>query len=194
MTKDEVLEKLEEERESAKSKILYGQARNLSVKRYRWHFNRVNYAIALVEKLDEPEKVVIPQFVADWIEKAKIYFGDEIDPLRIIDWVDDHVSIGPHYEWTYNIDNQKLLLNAIANGYEVEKKPEYRVRVKGISTNQKNLLRYHTSLKTFELAGVSTNAKNFKTEFTKQWLKDNWAGFNTYNNAGLLEFEEVEDD
>ncbi|MEE6729820.1 hypothetical protein PS421_09055 [Pediococcus pentosaceus] len=80
------------------------------------------------------------------------------------------------------------------NEYEVEEQKKYRVRVKGISTNQKNLLRYHTSLKTFELAGVSTNAKNFKTEFTKQWLKDNWIGFNTYNNAGLLEFEEIDGD
>lgn len=53
MTKEEVLEKLKEERESAKSKILYGQSRNLSVKRYGWYFNGVDYAIDLAEKLEE---------------------------------------------------------------------------------------------------------------------------------------------
>ncbi|WP_099299937.1 DUF1642 domain-containing protein [Pediococcus pentosaceus] len=70
---------------------------------------------------DEPKKVVIPQFVDDWIEKAKVYYGDEVEPLRIIFWVGDYVDdTESHYEWLKNIYNQKLLLNAIVNGYEVE--------------------------------------------------------------------------
>ena len=152
-------------------------------------------ALSVAEKLDEPKKVVIPQFVDDWFENLKKYYGDKAEPLRLVMGIGHYIGTeDPHYEWLKNKQNQKLLLKAIVNGYEVEKQKKYRVRVKGISTNHTNLLRYHTSLKTFELAGVSTNAKNFKTEFTKQWLKNNWVGFNTYNNAGLLEFEEVEDD
>ncbi|MDB1561852.1 DUF1642 domain-containing protein [Pediococcus pentosaceus] len=182
MTKEEVLEKLEEERESAKSKILYGQARNLSVKSYGWYFNGVNYAIDLVEKLDEPKKVVIPQFVADWIEKAKVYYGDEIDPLRIIDWVDDHVSsIGPHYEWMYNIDNQKLLLNAIANGYEVEKEKKYRVKLPGmIGSNGQQYISKSMDDKLFACA----YRDYLEQEFTKEELEKfpNW--------VQQLEFEE----
>ena len=78
-------------------------------------------AIDLAEKLDEPKKVVIPQFVADWIEEAKLYSGNEVDPLGIIYWMGDYIgSKEPHCEWLKNIYNQKLLLNAIVNGYEVE--------------------------------------------------------------------------
>jgi hypothetical protein len=162
---------------------------------YDGYFGGLKKAIGLAGKLDEPEKVVIPQFVADWIEKAKIYFGDEIDPLRIIDWVDDHVSsIGPHYEWTYNIDNQKLLLNAIANGYEVEKEKKYLVKIKGICQgNQWLNCEVRGDILYFELNN-STESEKYKTNFTKRWLKDHWSEYDDYNNAGLLEFEEVEDD
>lgn len=130
-------------------------------------------AIVLSKQLDEPKKVVIPQFVDDWIEKAKVYYGDEIDPLRIIDWMDDYVSsIGPHYEWIYNIDNQKLLLNAIANGYEVEKEKKYLVKIKGISQKEEWLnCEVGGDILYFEL-NSSTESEKYKTNFTKQWLKD----------------------
>lgn len=75
----------------------------------------------LMEQLDEPKKVIIPQFVADWIKESKIYYVDEVDPLGIIYWMGDYIgSKEPHCEWLKNIYNQKLLLNAIVNGYEVE--------------------------------------------------------------------------
>ncbi|MBY4581318.1 DUF1642 domain-containing protein [Pediococcus pentosaceus] len=128
MTKEEVLEKLEEERESAKSKILYGQSRNLSVKRYGWYFNGVNYAIDLAEKLDEPKKVVIPKLIAKLIEGASVIYGNE--PLRIAHGI---VAKGTSNDnggsWLSDVNNQKLLLNAIANGYEVEKEKKYRVKI-----------------------------------------------------------------
>lgn len=190
MTKEEVLEKLKEERESAKSKILYGQSRNLSVKRYGWYFNGVDYAIDLAEKLDEPKKVVIPQFIAEWIEEAKIYSDNEVDPLGIIYWMDDCNGSEPRYKWLKNIDNQKILLNAIANGYEVEKEKKYRVKIKGFSSFIYSYVNYNTSDDTFEL-NSKLEAPNIKTAFTKNWLKDNWSEYDAYNNAGLLEFEEV---
>lgn len=87
-------------------------------------------AINLTEKLDEPQKPVIPQFVADFIEKWKC------EGLTIYEWlsfgnndVDEDV-----YKWLYNNLNEKnirreyLLIDAIRNGYEVEKEKLYRVR------------------------------------------------------------------
>ncbi|WP_196479459.1 DUF1642 domain-containing protein [Pediococcus acidilactici] len=65
----------------------------------------------------------IPQFVADWIEEAKEHYGSEIDPLKIVYWTGDYISdTDSHYEWLENIYNQKLLLNAVINGYEVKKR------------------------------------------------------------------------
>ncbi|WP_415379989.1 DUF1642 domain-containing protein [Pediococcus pentosaceus] len=194
MNKEEVLEKMEEEKESVKSKILYGQSRNLSVKRYGWYFNGVNYAIDLVEQLDEPKKVIIPQFVADWIEDAKLYSGNEVDPLGIIYYMGDYIgSEEPHFEWLKNIDNQKLLLNAVANGYEIEKEKKYLVKIKGISLEEEEWLNCKVvgDIRYFEL-NSSTETEKYKTNFTKQWLKDHWSEYDAYNNAGLLEFEEVE--
>ncbi|MDE3751860.1 DUF1642 domain-containing protein [Pediococcus pentosaceus] len=88
---------------------------------YAGYFDGLKKAIDLAEKLEESKKVVIPRFVADWIEKAKVYYGDEVDPLRIIFWMGDYVGgTESQYEWMKNIYNQKLLLNAIVTGYEVE--------------------------------------------------------------------------
>lgn len=88
---------------------------------YAGYFDGLKKAIDLAEKLEESKKVVIPRFVADWIEKAKVYYGDEVDPLRIISWMGDYVGgTESQYEWMKNIYNQKLLLNAIVTGYEVE--------------------------------------------------------------------------
>ncbi|QHM51351.1 hypothetical protein C7M41_00021 [Pediococcus acidilactici] len=83
-------------------------------------------AVDMLEHL-ESEKVVVPYFVADWIEEAKEHYGSEIDPLNIVYWTGDYISdTDPHYEWLENICNQKLLLNAVINGYEVKKEPKYQ--------------------------------------------------------------------
>ncbi|WP_432737585.1 DUF1642 domain-containing protein [Pediococcus pentosaceus] len=114
MTKDEyvkILQKEEDDNAQEAEDNGYGSG----------YYDGLDYAVDLAEKLDEPKKVVIPQFVADWIEEAKLYSGNEVDPLGIIYFMGDYFSsTDPHYEWIYDIDNQKLLLNAIANGYEVE--------------------------------------------------------------------------
>lgn len=195
MTKEEVLEKMEEEKESVKSKILYGQSSSSSANSCGWCFDVINHAIDLVEQLEELKKVVIPQFVADWIEEAKVYYGDEVDPLRIIFWIGDYISdTDSHYEWLKNIDNQKLLLNAIASGYEVEKEPKYYVKIKHFDSSDNTLYVNHYSTRGDFFLDNKKQSTSFNTIFTKSYLKQHWTGYEAYNNAGLLEFEEVEDD
>ena len=192
MTKDEYVKKLKKYYDDHKLKETdsYGEGYTDGLA------EALVYAIGLAGKLDEPKKVVIPQFVADWIEKSKVYYGDEIDPMIIAYWIGNHVgSSESHYEWMKNIYNQKLLLNAIANGYEVEKEKKYRVKIKGIGLEEEEWLNCKVvgDIRYFEL-NSSTENEVYKTNFTKQWLKDNWSEYDAYNNAGLLEFEEVEDD
>lgn len=193
MTKEEVLEKMEEEKESVKSKILYGQSSNSSANGCGWCFDVINHAIDLVEQLDEPKKVVIPQFMADWIEEAKEYYGSEINPLKIVYWACGHIiETDSHYERLENIYNQKLLLNAAINGYEVENKIEKYVRLKGFAGTI-SYLNYDVNSKEF-FVDTTGLGSGIKIKFTKRWLKDYWSEYEAYNNAGLLEFEEVEDD
>lgn len=79
----------------------------------------------LVKQLDEPQKVIIPQFVADWIEVAKTVYS---------------LSGGMTYggpgvnKWLENEDNQRTFTLAWFDGYEVEEEPKYTVKFK--ATNQ----------------------------------------------------------
>ncbi|WP_286102937.1 DUF1642 domain-containing protein [Pediococcus pentosaceus] len=191
MTKEELLKQLKKEKEStvAKFTTIGTYAHGMG------YVGGLKKAIGLAEKLDEPKKVVIPKFVADWIQEAKEYYEDEISPLKIVYWIGEYIDdVTPHYEWLKNIDNQKLLLNAIANGYEVEKEKKYMVKIKGIGLEEEWLnCEVGGGTLYFEL-NSSTESEIYKTNFTKQWLKDNFPEYDTYNNAGLLEFEEVEDE
>lgn len=157
------------------------------------YLDGIQDAAALARQLDEPKKVIIPHFVADWIEKAKLYFGDEVNLLEIVYWIRNYCAdTESHYEWINDIDNQKLLLNAIANGYEVENKIEKYVRLKGFAGTI-SYLNYDVNSKEFfvDTTGLGSCTK---IKFTKSWLKDNFPEYEAYNNAGLLEFEEAEDD
>lgn len=188
MTKEEVLEKLEEEKESVKSKILYGQSSNSSANGCGWCFDVINHAIDLAEKLDEPKKVVIPQFVADWIRET----AQPSNLATISVMHSDAIRYGKHIDWFKNPDNQRLLLKALLYGYEVEKKSEFHVKLKGLVTGSA-YLNYNIPFKTFSTNSLSS-PKHMNTEFTKSWLAKNWPEYDAYNNAGLLKFEEVEDE
>lgn len=139
----------------------------------------------LLDELDEPKKVYIPQFVAHWIEEAKEHYGSEIDPLNIVYWIGDYIgNIDPHYEWLENIYNQKLLLNAAINGYEVKKEPKYRVKLPGLAGN--NGQQYISKSADGKLFACAYR-DYLEQEFTKEELEEfpNW--------VRRLELEEVED-
>lgn len=141
------------------------------------------YAIKLLENLQK-KKVVIPKFVADWIEEAKEHYGDEIDPLKIVYWTGDYISdTDPHYEWLENIYNQKLLLNAVINGYEVKKEPKYRIKLPGLAgSNGQQYISKSADGKLFACAYRDYLQQEFTNDELKQlpdWVR-------------RLELEEVE--
>ncbi|QQP83908.1 DUF1642 domain-containing protein [Pediococcus acidilactici] len=138
----------------------------------------------LLDELDEPKKVYIPQFVAHWIEEAKEHYGSEIDPLNIVYWIGDYIgNIDPHYEWLENIYNQKLLLNAAINGYEVKKEPKYRIKLPGLAgSNGQQYISKSADGKLFACARCDYLQQEFTGDELKQlpdWVR-------------RLEFEEVE--
>ncbi|KAF0500087.1 DUF1642 domain-containing protein [Pediococcus acidilactici] len=142
------------------------------------------YAIKLLENLQE-KKVVIPKFVADWIEEAKEHYGSEIDPLKIIYWTGDYINdTDSHYEWLENIYNQKLLLNTVINGYEVKKESKYRIKLPGLAgRNGQQYISKSADGKLFSCA----RRDYLQQEFTNNELKQlpDW--------VRRLELEEVED-
>ena len=88
--------------------------------KYRPYIDK-KVVLALVRQLDEPEKVVVPQFVADWIEEVKsaytLFAAMEYGNLKIDKWLD-------------NNSNQEKFALAWIFGYEVEKEKRYIVSLK----------------------------------------------------------------
>ena len=93
-------------------------------------------AIALIEQLDEPEEVKVPQFVAQYIKEARECSWDLQDLLKYINEEDSKEL----QRWFYHECNQEMLAKAWIFGYEVEKEKRYIVTLK--SSGQK--LYYHT--------------------------------------------------
>lgn len=142
----------------------------------------------LLDKLDDVNKVVLPKRIADWIREA----AQPSNLTTVSVMHRDAIKYGKHIDWFRKPDNQRLLLKALLYGYEVEKEPKYHVQIKGLNTVT-NYLNYDTDDKDFY-----TDVPDFLdcsvSRFTKSWLAKNWSKYEAYNNAGLLEFEEVEDD
>lgn len=86
----------------------------------------------LVKQLDEPQKVTIPQFIAELIEEARTYEWDLDDLFEHISEYsgDSEVSI-----WFYTLGSVDVLARAWLDGYTVEKEKRYRVRIKGVYYN-----------------------------------------------------------
>lgn len=84
-------------------------------------------AIALIEQLDEPQKpVVVPQFVADWIEEGKKNCKDVSD---LLDFDFTNKEVG---NWFLQERPFDLVARAWLDGYTVEEEKRYLVKVKNI--------------------------------------------------------------
>ena len=85
----------------------------------------LNFALLLLSELDDPEKPVVPQFVADWYEERKDYFD-----FNIYGFYKYFYSQGKHEKvkkWLDNAENKSIetLVKMKLYGYEVEKEKLY---------------------------------------------------------------------
>lgn len=82
----------------------------------------IDAAIELASELDEPQKVTVPQFVADYIDFKKTYDFHIYGAMREIeDHYDKRVP-----EWFYE-NNIETFVRAWLDGYEIEKEKRYEV-------------------------------------------------------------------
>ena len=80
--------------------------------------------LGLISQLDEPQKVVVPQFVADWIEESKQscknvveFFKYKYKNIEMIKWIESEKRFD-------------LIARAWLDGYEVEEEKRYIVSLK----------------------------------------------------------------
>ena len=136
-----------------------------------------------IEQLDEPQKVTVPQFVADYIEFKKENDFHIYGAMRVIE---DHYDKRVH-EWFYE-KNVETFVRAWLDGYEVEKEKRYYVRAKKIADGC-NYLNCRTSKNEWSFAGVSEPI-DYRTRHTRKELEQ--AGFGWVFDCPGIEIEEVE--
>lgn len=143
----------------------------------------VNGIIKKIEQLDEPEKMKVPQFVAEHIEWTKE------EDFHLLGAMNSENFDKKLEDWFYTDDNMELFARAWLDGYEeVEEEKRYYIRQK-IDDKNYNYLNYIKHLSAWCLAGIKKD-KKFRTEHTRKQLED--AGFGEVFNSTLFEVEEVE--
>lgn len=79
--------------------------------------------IDMIEKLDEPQKVTIPQFVADYIESEKDSECGLLGSMKDVPY-EDNAELR---KWFYKGGNVEVFARAWLDGYEIEKEKPYEV-------------------------------------------------------------------
>lgn len=79
--------------------------------------------LELVKQLDEPEKPVVPQFVADWIERTK---NEDYHLLGAMAEIRSHKNKEID-DWFYTDDNIEVFARAWLDGYTIEEEKKYKI-------------------------------------------------------------------
>ena len=135
--------------------------------------------ISDLKRLDEPEKVKVPPFVAVWYEINKENFDENIAYLCLNNW-GEFINDKTLFNWMSNTDNFiQILVNMHQFGYEVEKEKRYLVKIKA---TKHYIAKDGIGKIFFSLA--------YKESFTKKELEE--AGFGWVFDCEGIEIEEVE--
>ena len=171
MNKQEVIEKIEKE------KSPFNGWEDLT------RNNALNDALAIIRKLAEPEKPVVPQFVADWYEEHKDNFEIHLSGLCINftchrERLNDKLA-----NWYEQLENKPIqtLVNMHQFGYEVEKEKLYLASFR--DTNQ--YLGWNEKLGEWFMSCSPFTSGVEQTQAT-------WEGVGIWNNQAF-EIKEVEE-
>lgn len=140
-----------------------------------------------LKQLDEQQKPVVKQFVADWYEEHK----DDLE-YNLWDWIsskDEPEKIHSKFAfWVNDVENNPIqtLVNMHQFGYTVEKEKRYRVKMKGINDSYCVLTHYEDGNRW--IMGTITNNYISNKIHTRKELED--AGFGEVFNSSLFEVEE----
>lgn len=133
-----------------------------------------------LRQLDEPQKMVVPQLVADWIETCKE--NNIISLSGAFEYAKEEVDT-----WLSDWKNQEIFASAWIFGYEVEKEKRYYVRLKGVDENY-NYFNCIKHLNAWCLTELKTD-KKFRMTHTRKQLED--ADFGWVFDCEGIELEEV---
>ena len=146
------------------------------------------YIEELIKSLDEPEKVKVPQFVADWIEVCKEHLTTSLYTAMNPNFMKENNQSFDLILWIKKASNQDLFARAWLDGYEVEEEKRYLVNMKGIDTNF-NFLNRHRNENYWIFSSKDKNTL-YQTHHTRKELEE--ADFGWVFDCPGIEIEEVE--
>ena len=127
MNKQEAIEKIKNIDTLNINDIIAGQQVDMVIK---------NQVLDIISQIDEPQKVTVPKFVAEWIEYCKIAYRDLQMVLsrlghdrKVGDWV---------YDENDDLISEKvdMIARAWIDGYEIEKEKLYTVEIEGVGSSK----------------------------------------------------------
>ena len=132
-----------------------------------------------LKQLDEPQKVKVPQFVADWIENSK---QEKRNLRNVLNNGSEKMRL-----WLLDQENYDLFARAWLDGYEIEEEKRYLVKIKG--NIKENMLVYGELLERYYFT-KSLSLDNAIYSHTRKELEE--AGFGWVFDCEGIEVEEVE--
>ena len=148
------------------------------------------YIGALIEQLDEPQPVKVPQFVADWYEENKDDFETSLFQCiyELFKKRNDE-ELNEFEKWVIDGNTKpfQTLVNMHQFGYEVEEEKRYRVKIKG--NIKENMLVYGELFERYYFT-KSFSLNNAIYSHTRKELEE--AGFGWVFDCPGIEIEEVE--
>lgn len=132
--------------------------------------NKASLEQGRIDGLMEREKVVVPQFVANWIETCKE--NNIISLSGAFEYAKEEVEA-----WFSSWENQDIFARAWLDGYEVDKEPKYTVKFKATKQYLSN-----------DEIGIHFDP-SFRSNFRKSDLEK--LGLAEVFNSPLFEVEEV---
>jgi len=143
----------------------------------------VNKIIKMIEQLEEPQEVTVPQFVADYIKYTKATDWDLQEAMDNVAYEDNKDL----RKWFNN--NIEIFARAWLDGYTVEKEKRYLVKMK-------NLRALFCYLAYIPDEGywtlMASGGESIVIKHTRKQLEE--AGFGWVFDCPGIEIEEVKDD
>lgn len=143
---------------------------------------------SFIHKSITPEKVKIPQMVADWIDACQenlaigLYIAMNPDFLKQWNKSDELIS------WSRKTSNQELFARAWLDGYEVEREKRYCIVVKH---TDRNCLKYDKYERKWYF-GIEEISSVVRKDHNRKELEE--GGFGWVFDCPGIEIEEVQDD
>ena len=148
-----------------------------------------NEVLDLAKQLDEPEKVKVPQCVADWIEVCKEHLTTSLYTAMNPNFMKENNQSFDLILWIKKTSNQETFARAWILDYEVEKEKRYKVVMPNVSSSGGVLTRikHNDSWIWIDTLGTIVEGRTH----TRKELED--AGFGWVFDCPGIEIEEVTD-